>query len=113
MMNILMYMNLLTGEYNAPHKINKWFSDFLESFTRPEYYAQTTRIKPWQFKNLMGTAERNSWNMLSTKQWDIFEKYIKFESSAFEMFANFKHNGRTFNIRVSRDTGLATIKISG
>lgn len=112
-MNVLMYMNLLTGEYNVSKKINQWFSDFLDSFTESEYNVQTTRIKPWQYKNLMVMAERNNWNMLSEKQWSVFEKYIHFESGTYEMFANFKHKGRTFEISVSRATGFVTIKISG
>lgn len=112
-MTILMYMSLLTGEYNVSKKINQWFSDFLDSFKEFEYNYQTTRITPWQYKNLMDLAKRDHWNMLSGKQWGIFEKYIKFESGTYEYFANFKHNGRTFKISVSRKTGLATIKISG
>lgn len=108
-----MYMNLLTGEYNVSKKINQWFSDFLESFTGGEYNAQTTRIKPWQYKNIMTTAERNNWIMLSEKQWGVFERYIHFENGTHEIFANFKHNGRMFKIRVSRATGFATIQISG
>lgn len=112
-MNVLMYKNLLTGEYNVSKNINQWFSDFLNSFTESEYNVQTTRIKPWQYKNLMDEVERNHWNMLSAKQWSIFEKYIHFESETYTMFANFKHKGKTFKIRISRATGFATIKISG
>ena len=112
-MNVLMYMNFLTGEYNVSKKINQWFSNFLDSFRESEYNVQTTRIEPWQYKNLMTTAERNHWHMLTEKQWSVFEKNINFESGTYEMFANFKHKGRTFEIRVARATGFATIKISG
>lgn len=109
----MMYMNLLTGEYNVPHRINKWFSDFLDSFTKPEYHVQAYRIKPWQYKKLMELATSNRWNMLSAKQWDIFCKYIRFENGSYERFANFEHNGKIFKIRVSNVTGFATIEISG
>lgn len=105
-------MNLSTGEYNNEHKINKWFSDFLDSFTGSEYHAQQGRLKPLQYKNLMALVEANHWKMLSSKQWDIFCKYLNFTRSTWEEFANFKHNERVFNIRVSNTTGFVTIKIS-
>lgn len=107
----IVFMNLLTGEFNKPHKINRWFSDFLDSFSKTEYHAQATMLKPWQYKRLMKDAETNHWNMLSTKQWDIFCKYINFESAPQEEFANFIHNGRKFKIRISITTGFATITI--
>ena len=108
----IFYLNLLTGEYNNEHKINKWFSDFLDSFTESEYHAQQGRLKPLQYKNLMTLVESNHWKMLSSKQWDIFCKYLDFTRSTWESFTNFKHNERVFNIRVSNTTGFVTIKIS-
>ena len=106
------YQNLLTGEYNVFRKINKWFSDFLDSFTESEYYAQDYTLKPWEYKNLMKLAESNNWKMLSVKQWGIFRKYVRFERGTYEEFANFVHNGRKFAIRVSDSTGFVSIKIS-
>lgn len=108
----MVYQNLLTGEYNVSRKINKWFSDFLDSFTESEYCAQEGRLKPWQYKDLMNLAESNHWRMLSGKQWDIFRKYIRFEMGTYEEFANFEHNSRKFAIRISNSTGFVTIKIS-
>lgn len=110
---VMVYQNLLTGEYNVPHKINKWFSDFLDSFKESEYHAQEGRLKPWQYKGLMKLVESNHWRMLSEKQWDIFCKYIRFEEGTYEKFAKFVHNGRKFAITISDSTGFVTIKISG
>ena len=108
----MVYQNLLTGEYNVSRKINKWFSDFLDSFTESEYYAQDYTLEPWQYKDLMKLAGSNHWKMLSVKQWDIFRKYIRFERGTYEEFAKFEHNGRKFAIRISNYTGFVTIKIS-
>lgn len=108
----IMCMNLLTGEYNVPKKINQWFSDFLDSFKESEYCALTANLKPWQYKNMMTSTKDDNWNMLSRKQWNVFEKYVHFENETYGYFANFKHKGRTFRIRISSVTGLAIIKIS-
>ena len=112
-MDVLEYMNLLNGEYSKPVKINQWFSDFLTTFTKNIYYAQVDSLNPWTYKTLLDNAKRNHWNMLSTKQWSIFEKYIQFENTAYTMFANFKHKDKIFKISVSCTTGFVTIKISG
>lgn len=107
-----MYMNLLTGKYNVPHRINQWFSDFLDSFVDSEYYAQDTYLKPWQYAGLMRSARTDNWNMLSSKQWGIFRKYLRFEHSTYGEFANFEHHGRIFRISISDDTGFVSIKIN-
>ena len=108
----IFYLNLLTGVHDKEYTINDWFSNFLDSFTESEYHAQQGRLRPLQYKNLMTLVESNHWKMLSSKQWDIFCKYLNFTRSTWEEFANFKHNERVFNIRVSNTTGFVTIKIS-
>lgn len=93
-------------------KLNKWFTEvFLESFGVGEYHAQDSWLKPWQYKGLMNLAEVNHWKMLSSKQWDIFRKYVPWETAIYEEFANFETETKTVKIRVSRSTGFVTINI--
>ena len=91
---------------------NKWFYEtFLESFETGRYHAQDGWIKPWQYKNLMQLAESNHWNMLSTKQWEVFRRNVLFDRSAWEEFANFETDTKIVKIRISNQTGFTTIDI--
>lgn len=110
--NTIMYQNLLTGKYTIDKKINSWLNGFLDSFTESEYHAQDSILRPYEYKALMKLAESNCWNMLTCKQWDIFRKYVDFKNGTYEEFANFEHNKRKFNIRISNKTGFVTIMIS-
>ena len=93
-------------------KLNRWFAEvFLESFDAGEYHAQDGWLKPWQYKGLMNLVEVNHWKMLSSKQWDIFRKYVPWETATYEKFANFETETKAIKIIISRSTGFVTINI--
>lgn len=111
-MNVIYYQNLLNGEFDQEQKINQWFDNFLDSFKEHEYFTlDLINMPAWQYKNMVNTAKENNVKMLTSKQWEIFRKYIKFENGAYEKFSNFIHKGRKFRITISDKTGFCVIKI--
>jgi len=90
----------------------KWFDKFLQSFDRGEYHGLACRVKPWQYKNLMATAEDNKWRMLSQKQVDVFLRNIPMNHSVWENFGCYKNGDVNVNVRVSVQTGFVSINIS-
>lgn len=92
--------------------MKKWFDGFLESFDSGVYHAQYGWIKPWQYKNLMKTAEINNWNMISQKQLDVFLRNMKIKQSTWEEFGKYENDSKIVNISISTHTGFTTITIS-
>lgn len=91
---------------------SKWFNDvFLESFEDGQYVAQDSWLKPWQYKNLMETVERNHLQMLSPKQWGVFQRNIDLEWSPMQYWGEAETRTRRVSVTVSNMTGFVIIKI--
>lgn len=89
----------------------KWFDKFLQSFDKGEYHGLMYRVKPWQYKKLMETAESNKWRMLSQKQVDVFLRNMSIEHSLYEDFGHYANDDVNVDIRVSMRTGFVSINI--
>lgn len=92
-------------------KANAWFNKFLGSFESGQYQAQYGYLKKWQYKNLMDTARRNNWKMLTSRQLDVFMNNIKMQRATWEQFGTYETDDVKCEIRISTQTGFATINI--
>ena len=90
----------------------KWFDGFLQSFEAGEYHGLACRVKPWQYKGIMKTAEDNKWRMLSQKQVDVFLRNMPIEHSVWADFGHYDNADSKVDIRVSTQTGFVSIYIS-
>lgn len=93
-------------------KTNKWFDKFLDSFETGQYQGQYGYLKKWQYKNLMDTARRNNWKMVTSRQLDVFMSNIKMQRATWEQFGTYETDAVKCEITVSNTTGFATIRIT-